>query len=91
MNVSGLDREAEIARQLWIAVLARMITDYFDTRPSLEKQQAEHWVGSRDFGEVCDLAGVCPKRLAARLLALRMQAGRSPGQTVRRMMAGAAA
>lgn len=50
--------EAEACRQLWVSVLLLAMRELFGSDPNgLAAQQARNWIGTRDFREVCALAG----------------------------------
>jgi len=50
--------EAEACRQLWVSVLLIAVRDLVGSDPNgLVSKQARSWIGTRDFREVCGLAG----------------------------------
>jgi hypothetical protein len=67
--------EAACCRALWCAVLNQALADaaglpasgLSPTVLAVARRRVEAWVGSRDFAEVCDLAGAEPGAVRARL------------------------
>ncbi len=69
-----LTNEGHALRHIWVSVLVQAARDLLSHPPSqagvarpsgpgqLEKYKAQQWIGSRDFREVCGLAGVDPDR-----------------------------
>lgn len=79
-------------RALWQAVLHQALSDAAGIKPSgtmaaslaVERRRIAAWVGGQDFVEVCDLAGVEPGPVRARIEAALRGEWRPPawGQSV---------
>lgn len=54
---SQLDPEAEGERLLWYAVVETCIVDLQSPKEAV-RREAEEWIASEDFEEVCDNAGL---------------------------------
>lgn len=65
--------EARVLQHLWVSVLSQAVRDIFRTASSpdgcseIEHRAALAWIGSRDFHQVCALAGFDGVAVAGRL------------------------
>lgn len=63
--------EVEPIRRLWAAVLSQAITDALMPTSQAVRDgnhtAAWRWIGTRDYRLVCELADICPDRLATAL------------------------
>jgi hypothetical protein len=72
-DAAALEIEARICRQIWVNVLLQAARDLLTDAKhhangvggttGLQKHQTTSWIGSRDFREVCQLAGYDPTRV----------------------------
>lgn len=70
---------ASARRSLWLSVIRTAFADALHTTGApnsdrmAERDRAGRWLlsDSRDFRDVCELAGLCPKQVRQRYLALR--------------------
>ncbi|AQS46542.1 hypothetical protein BMG03_01045 [Thioclava nitratireducens] len=68
--------EAEACRRIFVSVLLLAIRDMFGRNPdALLTKQARSWIGTRDFCEVCTLAGYDWRRVE-RALRRRLEQAR---------------
>ena len=64
------DRHLEPEQEMWIAVLARAVHDAFGSLDYLEASKAIAWFksNSKDFRDVCEMAGRDPKYVHRKLI-----------------------
>lgn len=75
-----ISRDPSPERRLWASVLMRALDDAIGLAEGiywrLEMNRALNWIGSKDFREVCSLAGVEPDAVSERFRAEKYRANR---------------
>ena len=66
----AIDRNKEPEQEMWIAVLARAVHDAFGSIDYFEAERAIAWFKnySKDFRDVCEMAGRNPKYVHDKLI-----------------------